>query len=45
MENITIEKEGNIGIVTVNRPKELNSMNTETRKELAFAFETLDEDS
>ena len=34
MKNITIEKKGNIAIVTVNRPKELNSMNAETRKEL-----------
>ena len=45
MKNITIEKKGNIAIVTVNRPKELNSMNAETRKELALAFETLDEDN
>ena len=44
MNNITIEKEGNIGIVTVNRPKELNSMNAETRRELAEAFEQLDKD-
>ena len=45
MKNLTIEKKGNIAIVTVNRPKELNSMNAETRKELALAFETLDEDN
>ena len=45
MKNITIEKEGNVGIVTVNRPKYLNSMNSDTRKELATAFEKLDEDS
>ena len=45
MKNITIEKEGDIGIVTVNRPKYLNSMNSETRKELASAFEKLDEDN
>ena len=36
MKNITVEKEDKIGIVTVNRPKELNSMNSETRKELAM---------
>lgn len=44
MKNITIEKKNKIGIVTVNRPKELNSMNSETRKELANAFEELDMD-
>jgi len=45
MKNITIEKKNQIGIVTVNRPKELNSMNSETRKELATAFEKLDMDN
>jgi len=44
MKNITVEKKNQIGIVTVNRPKELNSMNSETRKELATAFEKLDKD-
>ena len=44
MKNITVEKEGKIGIVTVNRPKELNSMNSETRRELANAFDELDLD-
>ena len=44
MENITVEKKGQIGIVTVNRPKELNCMNSETRKELATAFEELELD-
>ena len=44
MKNITVEKRNRIGIVTVNRPNELNSMNSETRKELAIAFEELDLD-
>jgi len=44
MKNITIERENNIGIVTVNRAKELNSINSETRSELASAFEELDQD-
>ena len=44
MKNITVEKRNRIGIVTVNRPNELNSMNSETRKELANAFEELDLD-
>jgi len=45
MKNIIVEKKNNIGIVTVNRPNELNSMNSETRSELATAFEELDLDS
>ena len=44
MKNIIVEKKNRIGIVTVNRPNELNSMNSETRKELAIAFEELDLD-
>ncbi|MBP05955.1 MAG: crotonase [Chloroflexi bacterium] len=44
MKNITVEKKNQIGIVTVNRPKELNSINSETRKELALAFEELELD-
>ena len=44
MKNIIVEKRNRIGIVTVNRPNELNSMNSETRKELANAFEELDLD-
>ena len=45
MKNIIVEKRNRIGIVTVNRPNELNSMNSETRKELAIAFEELDLDA
>ena len=44
MKNIIVEKRNRIGIVTVNRPNELNSMNSETRKELAITFEELDLD-
>ena len=44
MKNIIVEKRNRIGIVTVDRPNELNSMNSETRKELAIAFEELDLD-
>ena len=44
MKIIIVEKKNRIGIVTVNRPKELNSMNSETRKELATAFEELELD-
>ena len=44
MKHIIVEKKNRIGIVTVNRPNELNSMNSETRRELATAFEELDMD-
>ena len=44
MENVLIEKNGKIGIVTVNRPKQMNSMNSLTRSELAEAFNFLESD-
>ena len=44
MENVLIEKNGKIGIVTVNRPQQMNSMNSLTRSELAEAFNFLEND-
>ena len=44
MENVLIEKNGKIGIVTVNRPQQMNSMNSLTRSELAEAFKLLEND-
>ena len=44
MKNVLIDKNGEIGTVTVNRPQQLNSMNSETRSELAEAFTQLGED-
>ena len=44
MENVLIEKNGKIGIVTVNRPQQMNSMNSLTRSELAEAFNLLEND-
>ena len=41
MENVLIKKNGKIGIVTVNRPQQMNSMNSLTRSELAEAFKLL----
>ena len=38
MKNVLTEKKDNIGIVTVNRPEQLNSMNSETRSEMTQAF-------
>ena len=45
MANLLIEKIERIGIVAVNRPEQLNSMNSETRAELAEAFTKLESDN
>ena len=42
MANILEEKRDRIGIITVNRPNQLNSMNSETRGEMADSFEKMD---
>ena len=44
MENVLIERSGKIGIITVNRPQQMNSMNSLTRSELADAFNLLEND-
>ena len=44
MANILEEKRDRIGIITVNRPEQLNSMNSETRGEMADSFEEMDND-
>ena len=44
MANVLIETKDKIGTVIVNRPEQLNSMNSETRAELAKAFTKLGED-
>lgn len=43
-ENIYIEEEGNLAIITIDRPKKLNALNKRTIEELHNAFEELDED-
>jgi len=45
MANILVEKKGKIGIITVNRPEQLNSMNSATRSEMAQSFEYMETDS
>lgn len=42
--NVLLEKEGNIAIVTINRPKALNALNSETLKELNAVIEDLEND-
>jgi len=41
MANVLIETKDKIGTVIVNRPEQMNSMNSETRAELAEAFTKL----
>lgn len=44
-QNITLEKEDNLAILTINRPKVLNALNGETLKELDEAVEQIASDS
>ena len=43
--NIMVEKKNGIGTITINRPQVLNALNKETLKELAQAFDDLENDS
>lgn len=43
-EYILVEKEGAVGIVTLNRPQQLNALSYGLTKELALALEALDQD-
>lgn len=43
-KNILLEKEGNIAVMTINRPASLNALNSETLKELDIAVDVLAED-
>lgn len=44
LKNIILEKEGNLAIVTINRPKALNALNSETLKDLDLVLENLESD-
>ena len=44
MENIFIEKQDNIAVVTINRPTKLNALNKATIQELHGGFKVLNED-
>ena len=44
-QNITTETEGAIGIITINRPKQLNALNKETIAELHDAFFNFNQDT
>ena len=41
LNNVIFEKEGNIGVLTINRPKALNALNSETLKDLDTAIDML----
>jgi enoyl-CoA hydratase len=43
-ENVILAKEENLAILTINRPKALNALNSATLKEIAAAFDELEKD-
>jgi len=43
--NIIVETEENIAVLTINRPSQLNALNSETIAELGAAFKTLEADN
>ncbi|HHV26514.1 MAG TPA: short-chain-enoyl-CoA hydratase [Tissierellia bacterium] len=43
-ENLVFKKEGNIGILSINRPEALNALNTQVLKELDKAVDMIDKD-
>lgn len=44
-ENLLVEKEDSIGIITLNRPQQLNALSYALVKELAMAMEAFDQDA
>lgn len=45
LKNVILEKEGHLATVTINRPKALNALNSETLKDLDTVIEDLEKDS
>lgn len=45
LNNVLLEKEGNIAILTINRPKALNALNSETLQDLDKALEQLENEN
>ena len=45
LKNVLFEKEGNLAIVTINRPKALNALNSETLKDLDAVIADLENDN
>lgn len=44
LKNVLFEKQGNIAVVTINRPKALNALNSETLKDLDIVVDALEKD-
>lgn len=44
LSNVILEKEGKIAIVTINRPKALNALNSQTLKEIDFVLDEIEND-
>ena len=45
LENVILEKEGHLAVVTINRPKALNALNSQTLKDLDVVLEELEKDN
>ena len=45
LKNVIFEKEGNLGTITINRPKALNALNSETLRELDLVLDTIENDN
>ncbi|ODS40711.1 MAG: crotonase [Candidatus Altiarchaeales archaeon WOR_SM1_79] len=45
LKNVTVEKENNIGIVSINRPNALNALNSETLSDIRTAVKSFADDS
>lgn len=45
LKNVILEKEGHLAIVTINRPKALNALNSETLKDLNVVLDDLEADN
>ena len=45
MEFVTYETEGYVGVVTINRPKALNALNSQVLEELDATFKAVDLDA
>lgn len=44
LNNIVLEKEGKLAVITINRPKALNALNTETLSELDYVIGEIEKD-
>ena len=45
VKNVVLEKEGHLAVVTINRPKALNALNSETLNDLNYVIDMLEADS